>query len=187
MGGRPPLQPDAGMTSATTTGEAQDQEPVFRFLGDPATRGGAEVRRCDTHAAVVFLAGEPALKVKRAVRFPFLDYSSLDKRKAACVTEIEVNRRFAPQLYRRVVAITREAGGQLGLDGKGEAAAAPMHPMPMRKWRGSRRSSRSAPWIGRWSTLRGHRTKPWRVPGARSNERCHAGRLASLVTLATMC
>jgi aminoglycoside phosphotransferase family enzyme/predicted kinase len=78
------------------------------------------VRRCDTHGAVVFLAGDRALKVKRAVRYPFLDYSTLEKRKAACLAELEVNRRFAPELYRRVVQITRDATGALALDGSGD-------------------------------------------------------------------
>jgi aminoglycoside phosphotransferase family enzyme/predicted kinase len=96
-----------------------DQEPALRLLADPATFGGAEVRRIDTHAASVFLAGERALKVKRAVRFPFLDYSTLEKRKAACAAEIEVNRPFAPQVYRGVAAITRESDGTLVLGGKG--------------------------------------------------------------------
>ena len=95
------------------------QEAVFELLSTPATFGGVEVRRCDTHAAVVFLAGQRALKVKRAVRFPFLDYSTLEKRKAACAAELEVNRRFAPQLYRCIVAITREPNGRLVLDGTG--------------------------------------------------------------------
>jgi len=98
---------------------ADDQEPVLRLLADPATYGGAEVRRLDTHAASVFLAGDRALKVKRAVRFPFLDYSTLAKRKAACAAEIAVNRPFAPQLYRRVVPIARAADGRLALDGEG--------------------------------------------------------------------
>ena len=53
------------------------------------------------------------LKVKRAVKFPFLDYSTLEKRKAACEAELAVNRPFAPQIYRGVVAITREASGGL--------------------------------------------------------------------------
>jgi uncharacterized protein len=97
------------------------QDAVFALLGDPATYGGAAVRRCETHAAVVFLAGERAIKVKRAVRYPFLDYSTLDKRKAACQAELDVNRRFAPQLYRRIVPITRQAGDLLALDGGGEA------------------------------------------------------------------
>src|SRR5438270_9571766 len=99
---------------------ADDQEPVLRLLADPATFGGAEVRRIDTHAASVFLAGERALKVKRAVRFPFLDYSSLEKRRRACEAELEVNRPFAPQLYHGVIAITREPNGRLALSGQGE-------------------------------------------------------------------
>jgi uncharacterized protein len=98
---------------------ADDQEPVLRLLADPATFGGAEVRRIDTHAASVFLAGDRALKVKRAVRFPFLDYSTLAKRKAACAAEIEVNQPFAPQLYRGIVPITREPDGRLTLGGRG--------------------------------------------------------------------
>ena len=63
--------------------------------------------------------GHRALKVKRAVRFPFLDYSTLAKRKAACEAELDVNRRFAPALYRRVVPITRQLDGTLALDGDG--------------------------------------------------------------------
>ena len=74
----------------------------------------------DTHAAAVFLAGGHALKVKRAVRFPFLDYSTIEKRKAACTAELEINRRFAPALYRRIVPITRQPDGRLALDGGGE-------------------------------------------------------------------
>ena len=97
----------------------ESQEAVFALLADPATHDGAKVKRIDTHAATVFLAGARAFKVKRAVRFPFLDYSSLDKRKAACEAEIEVNRPFAADIYRRVVAITRAPNGRLALDGGG--------------------------------------------------------------------
>ncbi len=97
------------------------QDAVLRFLDDPATHGMREVRRIETHANVVFLAGDRALKVKRAVRFPFLDYSTLAKRKAACVSELEVNRAFAPDLYLRVVPITRTPQRSLALDGDGEA------------------------------------------------------------------
>jgi uncharacterized protein len=96
------------------------QQTVIDFLGLPATHGGATVKRIDTHAASVFLAGPRALKIKRAVRFPFLDYSTLAKRKAACAAEIEVNRPYAPSIYRGVVAITREADGRLAIDGQGE-------------------------------------------------------------------
>ena len=96
------------------------QQPVFDFLADPATHGGAPVKRIDTHAASVFLAGDRVLKIKRAVRFPFLDYTTLEMRRAACEAEIEVNRLYAPGIYRGVVPITRAAGGRLAVGGKGE-------------------------------------------------------------------
>jgi uncharacterized protein len=114
-----PKSPQSADNQDSTQENAQ--AAVFKLLGDPATYGGAKVRRFDTHGAAVFLAGDRALKVKRAVRYPFLDYSTLEKRKAACRAELEVNRKFAPQLYRRIVPITREADGSLALDGKGEA------------------------------------------------------------------
>ena len=100
-------------------GECQDA--VFAFLADPATHGGRAVKRIDTHAASVFLVGELALKVKRAVRFPFLDYSTVARRKSACEAELRINRSFAPDIYRRVLAVTREADGALKLDGAGAA------------------------------------------------------------------
>ena len=95
------------------------QAEVLAFLGTPPAHGGAPVRRIDTHISSVFLAGDRALKVKRAVRFPFLDYSSLEQRRAACAAELEVNRRFAAELYRGLVAITREADGRLAIGGSG--------------------------------------------------------------------
>jgi aminoglycoside phosphotransferase family enzyme/predicted kinase len=103
---------------------ADPQAEVFAFLADPATHGmilaDEEVKRIDTHAAAVFLAGPLAYKVKRRVRFPFLNFSTLEKRKAACEAELAVNRPLAPALYRRVVPITRERDGTLALDGAGQ-------------------------------------------------------------------
>lgn len=97
----------------------EHQDDVLSFLADPATHGGQSVKRIDTHAASVFLAGDHALKIKRAVRFPFLDYSTLDKRKAACDAELAVNSPYAPEIYRRVVAITRRPNGALAIGGDG--------------------------------------------------------------------
>jgi aminoglycoside phosphotransferase family enzyme/predicted kinase len=93
------------------------QERVFAFLSDPASH--AEVLRIDTHGASVFLEGRRALKIKRAVRFPFLDYSTLEKRKAACEEEIRINRPFAPQIYHRVVPITQNKEGSFEIGGSG--------------------------------------------------------------------
>lgn len=94
---------------------AADQSEVFAFLADPATYaldGTADaIARIDTHGAVVFLAGPDVYKVKRAVQFPFMDFSSLEKRRSACEHEIAVNRRNAPELYLGVVPIRRDAKG----------------------------------------------------------------------------
>jgi len=97
---------------------SDDQSAAFELLADPATHGGAKVTRIDTHAACVFLAGAYAFKVKLAVKFPFLDFSTLDKRKAVLEAEITANKPFAPQLYLGLVPITRD-NGKLTLGGKG--------------------------------------------------------------------
>jgi aminoglycoside phosphotransferase family enzyme len=68
---------------------------------------------------MVFLAYERVYKIKRPVKYPYLDYSTLAKREVACRTELEVNRRFAPELYLGVVPIMRR-GGRLALGGAGE-------------------------------------------------------------------
>src|ERR1700692_4226156 len=104
--------------TASTSADADAQDRVFEFLTDPATH--PDVHRIDTHAAAVFLEGARARKIKRAVRFPFLDYSTLAKRKAACDEEIRINRQFAPHVYHRVVPITQGSDGSLEIDGNGE-------------------------------------------------------------------
>ncbi|PZQ81329.1 MAG: aminoglycoside phosphotransferase [Ancylobacter novellus] len=95
-----------------------DQSEVFRLLADPATYGLTQpVTRIDTHGAAVFLAGDEAYKVKRAVRFPFMDLSTLARRHAACAREVEINRPQAPGVYLGLVPILRREGRlQLGGD-----------------------------------------------------------------------
>ncbi|SFK27523.1 AAA family ATPase [Methylocapsa palsarum] len=91
------------------------QSEVFAFLADPAThRLDAPVTRIDTHGAAVFLAGPDVYKVKRAICFPFMDFSTLEKRRRACENEIEVNRANAPELYLGTLPISK-TGGRLKL------------------------------------------------------------------------
>lgn len=100
-----------------------DQGAVFSFLADPQTYHlppAEQVTRIDTHGAVVFLAGTFAYKVKRAVYFPFMDFSTLEKRRAACEAELRIGQMNAPELYLNVVPITRSAEG-LALNGEGDA------------------------------------------------------------------
>ena len=97
----------------------EDQSEVVEFLQSPDAHGGAPVERVDTHTAVVFLAGSRALKLKRAVRFDYVDFSTADRRHSACEAELRVNRRTAPAIYRSVLPVTRAAGGALALGGDG--------------------------------------------------------------------
>ena len=68
------------------------QREVISFLSDPATHGGATVERVDTHISRIFLAGERAWKLKRALRTNYLDFSTLDRREESCRRELEVNK-----------------------------------------------------------------------------------------------
>lgn len=91
----------------------EDQSALFAALADPAIHGlppGESVTRIDTHGAAVFLAGPFAYKVKRAVFFPFMDFSTLEKRRAACEAELAIGRGSAPALYLAVEAVVRRDG-----------------------------------------------------------------------------
>lgn len=93
------------------------QEEVFAFLADPATHGlRAPVKRIDTHGASVFLAGKDVYKVKRAVSYPFMDFSTLEKRRFFCERELAVNKVNAPELYLGVVPVSRD-GSRLKFGG----------------------------------------------------------------------
>ncbi len=88
-----------------------DQSEIIEFLSHSDTYGiDTPVLRHETHAAVVFLAGPFAYKLKRAVRYSYLDYSTVTRRREMCEAELAVNRRTAPDLYIRVQPIVRRQG-----------------------------------------------------------------------------
>lgn len=99
-----------------------DQSEVIAFLGDGASYGtpGAAVERIATHASFVFLTGDRAFKLKRAVKYSYLDYSTLARREACCRAELALNRRTAPRLYLGLRAVTRTPRGGLAFDDRGE-------------------------------------------------------------------
>ena len=112
------------MRPSATAGRADggNQAEVVAFLSDPASYPARpeRVERFETHGALVFLAGDEAWKIKRAVRFPYMDLSTLERRKAVCEREVEINRRLAPEIYLGCVPIARGTDGrclQLGGDG----------------------------------------------------------------------
>jgi len=92
------------------------------FLADPASYSDApaSVERIETHISVIFLAGDLAYKIKKPVVFPFLDYSTLEARRRACVNELRINKRTAPELYLGVVPITYDEIRGLAIGGSGE-------------------------------------------------------------------
>lgn len=75
-------------------------------------------RLIETHISWVLLAGGDAFKFKKPLRLPFLDYSTIESRRACCLEEVRVNRRLAPTLYRGVLPVTAGPSGPvLGGDG----------------------------------------------------------------------
>ena len=99
------------------------QRAVIDFLSDAANwpDGTRAVERVETHISVVFLGRRLALKMKKAVRLPYVDLSRPALRERDCRREVEVNRLFSPQLYLGTSRVTRERDGALALDGAGEA------------------------------------------------------------------
>lgn len=94
----------------------EDQSEVIDFL----VRRLAPARRIDTHGAVVFLTDERAYKLKRAVKFPYMDFSTVDRRAAMCQAEIDINRRLASEVYLGVAPVRRDSQGRLTLGEVGE-------------------------------------------------------------------
>src|SRR5208283_2544205 len=78
-----------------------------------------EVVRRETHMSEVFLADDRVYKLKKPVRFPYLDFSTLARREAACRAELKLNRRLAPNVYLGVVPLACSAQG-LAIAGDGE-------------------------------------------------------------------
>lgn len=69
-----------------------------------------EPQLLETHISWIVLTGPWAYKVKKPVRFGFVDYSTLELRRRCCDRELELNRRWAPELYRDVVPIFARDG-----------------------------------------------------------------------------
>ncbi|MER8781239.1 AAA family ATPase [Mesorhizobium sp. M1006] len=97
-----------------------DQQSVTAFLLDSASYGATgPVEAIETHISRIFLTGERAYKMKRAVKLPYVDFSTPALRLAACKKEVQLNSKTAPGLYLGVRHITGEANGKLTFDGTG--------------------------------------------------------------------
>jgi len=97
------------------------QSDIIDFLSHPESYGlpcDRVVKRLDTHISIVFLAGEYAYKLKRAIALPFVDFSSLKSRAYFCAQELEINRCFSPELYVDIVPVGFTQ--TFNLDGEGK-------------------------------------------------------------------
>ncbi len=91
-------------------------------LLDPAvwSCASAPIEVLETHISRLYFTPTRVYKLKKAVRLPFLDYSSIELRQRYCEEELRLNRRLAPQTYLRVAPLRRDAHGSVRLDGDGE-------------------------------------------------------------------
>jgi aminoglycoside phosphotransferase family enzyme/predicted kinase len=115
--------------ASAAVGVPSCQSDVIEFLSDPGNSPGKppHVDRIDTHGACVFLAGNEVYKIKRAVKYSYMDFSTLERRRAACAREIEINRPHAPGIYRGLVAITRDDRGHMAFGGPGQPVEWAVH------------------------------------------------------------
>jgi len=96
-------------------------EMLVQSLMDPVRwpQGGADRYRIDTHISTVILAGDVAYKLKKPLDLGFLDFFTIDARHRACIEELRLNSRLAPQIYQAVCAITGSID-RPRIDGDGE-------------------------------------------------------------------
>ena len=112
-----PLEPQPNRDPASPPSLAD--KVAFLMRRDAYQPPAAEVACQETHMSQVFFAGDSVYKLKKPVRFPYLDFSTLSRREAACRAEILLNRRLATDTYRGVSPLVR-SGRRLQIGGDGE-------------------------------------------------------------------
>jgi aminoglycoside phosphotransferase family enzyme/predicted kinase len=83
--------------------------------------GLGSIETAETHISWVFFTERYAYKLKKPVRFEFLDFSTSELRHQACMEEVRLNRRLAADVYLAVLPISEMPDGSLALNGKGRA------------------------------------------------------------------
>lgn len=94
----------------------QDQSEVVAYLSEFHMAGAGKVEVIETHISYIFLFGDRAIKMKRAVKLPYVDFSTAGLRLAACEREVALNSATAPGLYLGVRRIMRGRDGRLAYD-----------------------------------------------------------------------
>lgn len=97
----------------------EDQSAAIAFLRNPLSHAVAPVEVIETHISLIFLSGDKAYKLKRAVKLPYADFSTIDLRRRFCEAEVALNRRTSPEIYCGVRTITQSMDGRISFDGEG--------------------------------------------------------------------
>lgn len=106
----------APLSSSPSLSPEEAMRTLSRECAFPVPVDVVSVRQ--THISTVFLGGELVYKVKKPVKLPFLDFSTVEQRHFFCHEEVRINRPWAPDVYLGVVPVTREANG-LRFEGSG--------------------------------------------------------------------
>jgi aminoglycoside phosphotransferase family enzyme len=99
-----------------------DQEARIAFLRQPQTypEKPARIETIETHMSWVFLTPRHAFKLKKPVRYDYLDFSTVAARKTNCEEELRLNQRLAPDVYLDVVPLVLDSDGAMRLGEQGE-------------------------------------------------------------------
>jgi aminoglycoside phosphotransferase family enzyme len=97
-------------------------EEKVRFLSGPAAYGmrAGEVGVNETHMSWLFLTHDRVYKLKKPVRYPFLDFTTLERRHFFCAEELRLNRRLAADTYLRLLPLREYGEGGMSIDGSGQ-------------------------------------------------------------------
>jgi uncharacterized protein len=113
----------------------QDQEQVVEAMLKPEAypQNPGKIELIQTHISFVFLTKNYVYKVKKAVNFGFLDFSTLDKRHVFCEKELDLNKRLCPDIYLEVVPINKSSAIKINGGGETVEYALKMKRLPQEK------------------------------------------------------
>jgi aminoglycoside phosphotransferase family enzyme len=99
----------------------RDQKAVVEALRSGlATGESSPLKQIDTHVSHLFLGRRHAYKLKRAVKLPFLDFSTIESRRSACESELAANATIASSLYEGVAPVVRGIDGHISVGASGD-------------------------------------------------------------------
>jgi aminoglycoside phosphotransferase family enzyme len=111
------MHPQLRGTSAASFAESCALVDKVQFLGTHAAYGKGTIRieNCETHMSWLFTVDGLVFKLKKPVRYPFLDFSTVAAREQNCRAEVHLNARLAPGVYLGVVPLRQHADGRFTL------------------------------------------------------------------------